>query len=119
VLATFHRVFPHVLVFRVEGATKGKDLLLVGSQTPVNLDRMAERITDQRIGAELARVNIRDADDVRAWFVCDETRLGPAVAGATINTDDNMYVETTVPKEAFRPLMQANSDWVEALSIKR
>jgi len=119
VLATFHRVFPHVLVFRVEGATKGKDLLLVGSQTPVNLDRLAERITDQRIGAELARINIRSADDVRSWFVCDETTLGPAVAGATINTDDNMYVETTVPKEAFRPLMQANSDWVEALSIKR
>ena len=116
VLATFHNVFPHVLVFRVEGATKGKDLLLVGSQTPVNLDRLAERITDQRIAGELGRVNIRGADDVRSWYVCDETTLGPAVAGATINTDDNMYVETTVPKEAFRPLMQANSDWVEALA---
>ena len=119
VLATFHSVFPHVLVFRVEGATKGKDLLLVGSQIPVNLDRLSERITDQRIAGELARVNIRGADDVRSWYVCDETTLGPAVAGATINTDDNMYVETTVPKEAFRPLMQANSDWVEALSTKR
>ena len=119
VLATFQKVFPHVLVFRVEGATKGKDLLLVGSQTPMNLDRLGERITDRRMAAELARVDIGNADDVRAWFVCDETKLGPAVAGAIINTDDNMYVETTVPKEAFRPLMQANSDWVEALSIKR
>jgi spermidine synthase len=118
VLATFHNVFPHVLVFRVEGATKGKDLLLVGSQTPVNLDRLAERITDQRIASELARVNIRGADDVRSWYVCDEATLGPAVAGATINTDDNMYVETTVPKESFRPLMQANSDWVEALASR-
>ena len=118
VLATFHKVFPHVLVFRVEGATKGKDLLLVGSQTPVNLDLLSERITDERIAGELGRVNIRGADDVRSWYVCDETTLGPAVAGATINTDDNMYVETTVPKEAFRPLMQANSDWVQALATR-
>ena len=118
VLATFHKVFPHVLVFRVEGATKGKDLLLLGSQTPVNLDRLAERISDQKMATELARVNIRTADDVRGWFVCDETRLGPAVAGAVINTDDNMHVETTVPKESFRPLMQANSDWVESLATR-
>src|SRR6266498_3931244 len=32
VLATFQETFPHVLVFRVEGAWKGKDLLLVGSK---------------------------------------------------------------------------------------
>jgi spermidine synthase len=116
VLGTFHNVFPHVLVFRVEGASRGKDLLLVGSRTPVTMDHLAERITDPRMSAELSRVNIRSDADVRAWYVCDETRLGPAVAGAVINTDDNMHVETTVPKEAFRPLMQANSDWVEALS---
>ena len=116
VLGTFHNVFPHVLVFRVEGASKGKDLLLVGSRTPLNMDRLAERITDPRMTAELGRVNIRSDYDVRSWFVCDEKRLGPAVAGAVINTDDNMHVETTVPKEAFRPLMDANSKWVEALA---
>src|SRR6185436_16153578 len=31
VLATYHKVFPHVFVFRVGGLNKGKDLLLVGS----------------------------------------------------------------------------------------
>ena len=116
VLATFHNVFPHVLVFRVEGATKGKDLLLVGSQTPVNPHHLSERIKDQRMASEMARVNIRSVDDIMAWYVCAEGTLGPAVAGAVINTDDNMHVETTVPKEAFRPLMQANSDWIEALA---
>ena len=39
VLATFHETFPHVLVFRVEGAWKGKDLLLVGSKTPLTPDQ--------------------------------------------------------------------------------
>jgi hypothetical protein len=116
VLGTFQHVFPHVLVFRVEGATKGKDLLLVGSRTALTMDRLAERIKDPRMSAELSRVNIRSDADVKSWYVCDETRLRPAVAGAVINTDDNMHVETTVPKEAFRPLMQANSEWVEALA---
>ena len=120
VLATFHRVFPHVSVYRVEGATKGKDLLLVGSRHPLQFDRLMERtrerMGDQRVSAELARVNIRSEADVRAWYVCDESKLGPAVAGAVINTDDNMHIETTVPREAFRPLMQTNAAWIEALA---
>jgi hypothetical protein len=115
VLRTFHETFPYVLVFRVQGAWKGKDLLLVGSQNPLTLDRIKERIGDPRIAAELARVNIKGEADVRAWYVCDEKQLAPAVAGAVINTDDNMHIETTVPREAFRPLMETNAAWIEKL----
>jgi len=118
VLATFHETFPHVLVFRVEGAWKGKDLLLIGSRTPLTLDRIKERIRDPRISAELARVNLKSEADVRAWYVCDETQLAPAVAGSVINTDDNMHIETTVPREAFRPLMETNARWIEGLARK-
>jgi spermidine synthase len=117
VLATYTRVFPHVLVFRVGGLNKGKDLLLVGSNKPVNLDGLKERLADQRVVNELARINLKSEADIRSWFVCDESRLGPAVAGARINTDDNMHIETTVPREAFRPLMQTNAEWVEALAM--
>jgi spermidine synthase len=119
VLATYHNVFPHVLMFRVGGLNKGKDLLLFGSNQPLNLDRLSERLMDQRVQAELARVNLNDEADVRSWFVCDETKLGPAVAGAKINTDDNMHIDTTVPREAFRPLMQSNAQWIEALAMPR
>jgi spermidine synthase len=117
VLATYHQVFPHVLVFRVGGLNKGKDLLLIGSVQPLNLDQLGQRIADPRIAAELARVNLRSEADVRSWLVCDEARFGPAVEGARINTDDNMHIETTVPREAFRPLLQTNAEWVEALAI--
>jgi len=118
ILATFHETFPQVLVFRVEGAWKGKDLLLVGSKIPLTLDRMKERIGDPRISAELARVNIKSEADVRAWYICDERQLAPALAGAVINTDDNMHIETTVPREAFRPFMETNATWLEALARK-
>jgi spermidine synthase len=100
VLATYQKVFPHVLVFRVGGSNKGKDLLLVGSNRPLTVDRLPEQA------------------EIKSWFVCDETKLGPAVAGAKINTDDNMYIEMTVPREAFRPLMRGNAEWIEALASK-
>jgi hypothetical protein len=116
VLATYQKVFPHVLVFRVGGLSNGKDLLLVGSNRPMNLDRLAERLRDSRIAAELARVGLKSEADIRSWYVCDESRLGPAVAGAKINTDDNMHIEMTVPREAFQPTMQSNADWVQSLA---
>jgi len=119
VLATYQKVFPHVLVFRVGGLNKGKDLLLVGSTRPLSLDHFAKSFADPRAAAELARVGLHSEADVRSWFVCDESRLAPAVAGARINTDDNMHIETTVPREAFRPLMQTNAEWVEALALPR
>jgi spermidine synthase len=115
VLATYQKVFPHVLVFRVGGLSRGKDLLLVGSNQPVKLDQLSERMKDERMANELRRVNLNSEADVESWFVCDETRLGPAVAGAKINTDDNMHIETTVPRESFRPLMQTNVEWIQAL----
>ncbi len=115
VLATFHQVFPHVAVFRVQGAAKGKDLILMGSRQTLSLNRVDDRMRDPRTKADLARVGIQTAEDVRAWFVCDENELGPAVAGAIINTDDNMHVETVAPREAFRPTMEENAVWIEGL----
>jgi spermidine synthase len=118
VLATYQSVFPHVMVFRVEGATKGKDLILLGSRRPLTLAYVSERMREPRIGADLARVGIKSEQDVRTWFICDETQLAPAVAGAVINTDDNMHIETVVPREAFLPFTEKNAAWIEALAAR-
>ncbi len=115
VLATYRSVFPHVLVFRVQGAARGKDLILVGSRAPLSLARVGERMQDPRVSKELSRININSPTDLEAWFVCDETVLAPAVEGAAINTDDNMLVETSAPREAFLPMTEANAAWVEKL----
>lgn len=118
VLATFIQVFPHVAVFRIQGSAKGKDLILVGSRQPIALDRIAKRMQDARVGGDLKRVGLTNSADVLAWLVCDESRLAPAVAGATINTDDNMHVETTAPREAFRPTMDENAKWIGNLRVR-
>jgi hypothetical protein len=37
------------------------------------------------------------------------------VAGAPLNTDDNMLIEHRAPREAFKPLMEENSLWIASL----
>jgi spermidine synthase len=118
VLATYQSVFPHVMMFRVGGAARGKDLILVGSRSPLSFANTGDRLNDPRIRAEMARVNMNGAEDVLSWYVCNENELAPAVAGAVINTDDNMRVENRAPREAFLPLMEANSMWIDALAEK-
>jgi spermidine synthase len=116
VLATYQSVFPHVLVFRVGGAGNGKDLILVGSRSLLDRSRIRSRLEDQRISAEVARVDLGSADEVESWYVCDEAELRPAVQSAPINTDDNMLIETRVPKEAFKPVMESNAEWINRLA---
>ena len=111
VLATFSEVFPHTAVFRIQGAAKGKDLILLGSREPINLNHMSE----PRVVADLKRIGIDPPADLMKWFVCDESRLRPAVGGAVINTDDNMHVESVAPREAFRPSIEENGAWIESL----
>ncbi len=118
VLATFHSVFPHVLLFRVGGASEGKDLILLGSQQPLDLSRLDERLRNPRHAAELARVKMDSRAAIESWYICDETTLGPAVAGAPLNTDDNMLIEHRAPREAFKPLMEENSRWIASLKKK-
>jgi hypothetical protein len=118
VLRTFSEVFPHVAVFRIEGAAKGKDLILLGSREPIHLNHISERMSEPRVAADLKRIGIDAPADLMKWFVCDETRLRPALAGAVINTDDNMHVESVAPREAFRPLMDENAAWIEALKSR-
>ena len=115
VLGTYQKVFPHVMMFRVAG--KGKDLILLGSNRPLNFDYLEERLKDPRISADIARVNLQNTSDIMEWFVCDERLLAPALSGAKINTDDNMLVENRVPREAFKPSMESNGAWIDALAV--
>ncbi|HEX8136738.1 MAG TPA: fused MFS/spermidine synthase [Pyrinomonadaceae bacterium] len=118
VLATYRSVFPHVLVFRVNGAARGKDLLLVGSRAPLSLDRTAERLANEQMAQELRRIKITGPEAIEAWYVCDETELAQSLGPATLNTDDNMHIENRTPREAFLPLMAENATWIEALATR-
>ena len=93
----------------------GRFQLLRAARPVHRFDRIGERMRDTRTSTELARVGMKTEADVRTWYVCDQKQLIPAIAGAIINTDDNMHVETTAPRETFLPLRQTNDAWIDRL----
>ena len=97
IIAAFRDSFPYVMLFETYN---GIDLLLMGSQEPIQLDleRFDERMTELRVLMDLGRIGIRTPSNVLELF-----RLGPkdidrVVAGAPRNTDDNARVEFSAPK---------------------
>jgi spermidine synthase len=120
VIATFHSVFPHMMVFRVAGPARGKDLILLGSRTALGLNLVQQRISDPHIAQEIARAGLKGMDDLQNnWLICDETQLTTALGGARINSDDNMLVETRAPRDAFRATIEANAAWIDGLKMTR
>ncbi len=69
VVATFHAVFPHVVVFR----TSPGDTVLVGSERPLHLDLadLERRLEEARVRHDLGRVGLGGAEDVVARLVLD------------------------------------------------
>ena len=96
-LATFQSVYPEVLIFR----SRGTDCILVGSRRPLKIDLadLDRRWADPAVAAETARVGIDRPEDLLAALYTGPDDVRAIVAGAPINTDDNMYVEFHAPRE--------------------
>jgi spermidine synthase len=87
-IATFRSVFPYVCAFH---PLRKNDLILVGSETPIELDvaRLGARWQVPAVQSDLARLGFHELAAVLA-----QARLGPdevaaLSTGARINTDDN------------------------------
>jgi len=98
-IATLRSVFPSVTVFRPRHANV--DLLLVATGRPLALDaaRMAHRLADSKMRAELGRIQIRSLGDLLARHLVDDRRILEVTRGAPLNTDDNARVEFSAPKD--------------------
>jgi spermidine synthase len=97
ILAAFHDSFPHVLVFET---FDGVDLLLMGSQEPLVIDRerFAERMSELRVLMDLGRIGVRDPLDAVRLFRVGSEGIRRLADGAARNTDDNARVEFSAPK---------------------
>ncbi len=107
ILTSFHRVFPHVLIFE---ASNGVDLLAVGSARPLALDLPAleERSSELWVRADLARAGVYTAFDDAARLQTGGQALSALIDGATANTDDNGLVEFAAPKALYLDSQDAN-----------
>ena len=108
ILASFHRVFPNVLVFAMPS---GVDLMVLGSDRPLELDvdELGRRTSPLWIRADLARADIRDGVDLAAMLQTGGGRVGAVIGGAEPNGDDNGLVEFSAPKALYLDTQDANT----------
>ncbi|TMA55692.1 MAG: hypothetical protein E6J75_11465 [Deltaproteobacteria bacterium] len=94
ILAALQSVFPEVMAFDLGGSL---DTVLIASRKPLRLD-VAE-LERRWNGAELGRVGVHTAEDILARFLVAPEAVRGLVAGARVNTDNNMYVEFNGPRD--------------------
>ena len=108
-LATFQSVFPEVLVF---GSPFALDCILVGSRQPLRLDLadLDHRWAHAPTQAELGRIGLTRSEHFLATFYLGPDAVRRLVHGAPINTDDNMLVEFSMPRDIVRRLAETSRE---------
>jgi spermidine synthase len=104
IVRTFQAVFPHVTIWE---ASFGGDYLLIGSPQNLNVDyeMLIDRLNDERLRADLGRMNIGDVAAFINKLVITEEAIPQYTKGAPLHTDDNGLLEYSAPKA----LLQARS----------
>lgn len=121
-LATFARVYPHVVVY---STIADSDLVLIGSDEPLDPGVLtaAGLFEQDSVRDELRRVDVLDPFDIVAMFQMDRHAILTHTRGAPLNTDDNMRIEYRAPmnlhrsthSENMRFLMEAAAMPVDAM----
>ncbi len=102
ILRTFCEVYPHVAVF---STIRDADLVMVGSDAPLPVDlARARALVDKTNGveAEMLSIGVVDGYDLLSHFLFDRDTALAVAADAPINTDDNLLVEFSAPKNLHR-----------------
>jgi spermidine synthase len=94
VVASFLQNFEHATLWQATG-----DLLLIGSNAPieVDLDQLGERLQQPRVSRQLARAGLDDPLAILTELAMDREGMVDFSQGATVNTDDNLYLEFSSP----------------------
>ncbi len=96
-VGTFRAAFPHVYIFRgAEG-----DLMLLGSKRErvIDLSVIASHLKDEKVAADLARVDLRSVADVMSRFYLGPEEVNLFSRSSQINTDDNALIEFSAPRK--------------------
>ena len=106
ILQTFHRIFPHLLVFQ----SSKYDLLMLGSFEPLSIDlgKLRARLAQPRVKADLGRIRVKSVQDILAHFVFGTGEVSAFVQDAVLNTDDNALLEFSAPRTLYIDTSEAN-----------
>ena len=111
---TFAEVFPSVLMYR---AVDDSDVLLVGGR--VNLRMQATNMPgwfDGPIGADLARIDVREPFDILSYQQADRDDLLEVAGDVGLNTDDNVRIEFSAPLFLHYATSEHNSELLTSAS---
>jgi spermidine synthase len=102
ILAAFQSVFPEVNIYSPSDAD---DWILVGSRRPLKVDLagLERRWAHDGTRSEMARVGMERPEHLLAGFYLGTEQVRAITAGVRVNTDDNMHVEFSAPRQIAEP----------------
>jgi spermidine synthase len=122
IMRTFATVYPYVLVF---STIEDADLVMIGSDSPLPFDLAAASALankNPKVDAELAAVGVDDGYDLLCHFLFDRDTLLWRTQGIPLNTDDNLLVEYSAPKNLHKETSGENfrmlRKWMATPSIE-
>ncbi len=86
------------------------DAEIIGSNSPIVIDeaKLQSRIALSEIAEDLTPVMMGSADDFLSYFVMGTEAMAAFGEGATVNTDDNLFLEYSTPLSVGRNLTGSN-----------
>ncbi len=102
VIRTFCEVYPHVLLF---STIQDADLVMIGSERPLPINAaLTERLVSKNVGmeAEMGAIGVVDGYDLLSHYLLDRDVAMKMTEGVPLNTDDNLLVEFSAPKNLHR-----------------
>ena len=115
-IRTFDEVFPHVTAFRVSEG----DLLLLGSMAPLRIavDTLRIVLGTPRVKNDLARIEITSSDSLLSYWAGGNQRIKTIGREATLNTDNNGYIEFGAPQYLYQDTLKDNLELVLSSDIE-
>lgn len=100
VLATFASVFEQVSVWE---SIPGVDYLFLGSRQLQFIDheRVTKSFSQPGIRKSLSRLLITDVPSLLSYYLADDRQVRNLTKSYAINTDDNMFLEYSAPRNLF------------------
>jgi len=100
VISTFASVFEHVGIWE---SIPGVDYLLIGSQSRQSIDHeeFTKLISEPSIQGDLSRLLIADLPAFLSYYLANDEQLRVIAQNYPINTDDNVRLEYSAPRNLF------------------
>lgn len=108
IIRTFCEAFPHVLLF---STIRDADMVMIGSESDIQMtEALAQQLVHKNVGmeSEMLQIGVSDGYDLLSHYLFDRDVAMKMSEGVPLNTDDNLLVEYSAPKNLHRETSTEN-----------